>query len=689
MPNRYIRKIYRSREVTINTLEISQIRSLYSQSYTANLAVLATGILAYVYLYYSGFHTNINLFSFILVASVIGRIALTFYANKSDNINLLKLAQAYAVISLIIGLDFSLLSITYYDIKDFNLKYFLMLIHIGFITSAIVTMSVWMTSYLMFVIPQLITLISIFVISESYSVALITTIFSGFILSIAKKYNQNFKETQVLINENITLISNMEDEIYNSSKAQQALETHKSKLEDIVESRTSELQAINEDLIEQIEIRNDIEKKLEYLAYYDELTDLPNRTLFIEKLKSSLAQVKRNNSLLAILFVDLDRFKKINDSHGHFIGDSLLKSVSERIKGVIRDSDTLARNGGDEFVLMLENMKDVREPYIVATKIIELMTEKFKIEGHDIHIGASVGISLYPLDSDDPLELLKMSDTAMFEAKKIGRNNFQFYSTAMSSDLEVRLKMENELRQALDKNEFFLMYQPQVDLNTNQTTGFEALLRWESPEFGLVPPFKFIPILEETGLIYDVGDWIILEALSFIKSGASQKAKVSINLSALQCGKSNFSEKIKKFIKDSDVDPSLVEFEITESLLISDFSKTEIFLTDISKLGCTIALDDFGTGYTSFTYLAKLPIDIIKIDRSFITDIDKKVDLQNIVKAIVTMSQSLGVENVFEGIETKEELNMVKQLQGKIIQGYYFSKPLKSSEIISWLKKAG
>lgn len=647
--------------------------------------VLATGILTYVFFYYSGLSNYIDLFFLILFLAVISRVILIFYTHKSADKNLKIFANSYVLASLVIGLDFSFLSIAYYDLQVFELRYFITLVHIGFIASGIITLSVWMPAYLVFVIPQLLALITIFILNEIYSVALITTVFSGFILTVAGRYNSNFKEGQILSEQNDLLISTMESEIDNRTHAQQELESHKEKLEEVVKRRTSELESINKYLIEQIEIRNDIEKKLEYLAYYDELTDLPNRSLFIEKLKTALAQAKRNESLFAVLFIDLDRFKNINDSFGHFIGDKLLKSVAKRIKELLRDSDTVARNGGDEFVLLLENMNDVREPFVVATKIIELMNTKFNIEGHDIHIGASVGISLFPLDSDDAFELLKMSDTAMYEAKKIGRNNFQFYSRAMSNLITDRLKMENALREALVKNELFLVYQPQVNIQTQKTSGFEALLRWNSPEFGFVSPAKFIPILEETGLIYAVGDWVIEEALNFIKSGKALNTKVSINLSALQCGISNYSSRIKKFILESGVDPKLVEFEITETLLISDFSQTEMFLTDISNLGCTIALDDFGTGYTSFAYLTKLPIDVIKIDRSLVTGIEENKSLQDIVKAIVTMSQSLGIENIFEGVETDIELNKVAELNGNIIQGYLFSEPLNVSEIEDWL----
>ncbi len=649
--------------------------------------MLAVGLLVWAAFTYGQQLKHFNWFISLLFLSVIGRTLLIFYVNKCDEKYLSKFANYYVFGSFILGLDFAVLTYVYFDLQNNELRTFLTIVNLGLITAAISTLAVWMRAYLAFILPQLVALFSVFIVNDSHYIAISTVLFSIFMITIARNFNINFKEGRALIDENIKLMSDMEREIHTRKEAQLKLEKYQEELEVVVNNRTSALENINKNLNEQIDKRRIIEKELEYRAYYDELTDLPNRSLFIESLKKALNQAKRNESLLAVIFIDLDRFKKINDSHGHCIGDNLLKAVSKRLKSVLRVSDTIARNGGDEFVILIENMKDAAEPFIVARKVIEVINEKFEIGGHDIHIGASIGISLFPLDGNEALDLIKMSDTAMYEAKKIGSNNFQFYSSAMSNQLKEKLKLENALRVALDNDEFFLVYQPQVNLHTQETSGFEALIRWNSPDFGIVSPNKFIPILEETGLIYSVGEWIVLEVLNFIKSGKSNNTKVSINLSALQCSVNNYSRQIKRFIDNTEVDPALVEFEITESLLIGDFSQAEMFLSDISELGCTIALDDFGKGYTSFEYLTKLPIDIIKIDRSLITDIHKKKNLQNIVKAIITMSESLGIDNVIEGVETADELNMVSQLNCKVVQGYFFSKPLEEADIHDWLNK--
>ncbi len=669
---------------TITSLEKNQIRTLFSQAIIANLAILFAGLLVWGTFLYSGLTKYMDWFIAIILLATSFRLLLVYNIQKNGEKNLIVYSHYYVFASFLLGLDFSLLSIIYYDLDNNDLRVFLTIVNLGLITAAVGTLAVWLRAYLAFALPQIAALIIVFILKDSPSVIVATIVFSWFMLTIARNFNLQFKKGRSLIDENIKLISEMQTEITNRKKAQIELENHRKLLEQTVNERTKELKTINESLNDQIGIRTIVEKQLEYLAYYDELTELPNRSLFIEELKRSLLQAKRNQSLLGVLFIDLDRFKSINDSYGHYIGDKLLKSVADRLKNILRDSDTIARNSGDEFIICLENMHDAREPFVVSNKIIKSLNKKFDIEGHVVHIGVSIGVSMYPLDGDDAVALIKMSDTALYEAKNIGRNNFQFYSNAMSSKISDRLNLENALRKALDNNEFFLVYQPQVNLLTQQTTGFEALIRWNSPEFGVVSPFKFIPVLEETGLIYSVGEWIIEEVLRFIKSGKNNNTKVSINLSALQCGVNNFSHKIEDFIHKAGIKPELVEFEITESLLIDDFSQTQMFLSDISNLGCTIALDDFGTGYTSFGYLTKLPIDVIKIDRSLITGIHENKNLQDIVRAIITMSKSLGIDNVFEGVETLEELKMVEQIHGVTIQGFYFSKPLEQHQVEKW-----
>lgn len=650
--------------------------------------MLGAALMTLLALLYHGEFTYLGWFGLAAILTIGLRFYLAHRFHKLKKVNHKKFIQIYILVSMVLGLEWGLISLAYFDTQNQELRLFLTIVNLGLITAAVGSLSFWLPAYLSFSVPQIISLLIIFSIKENIFVSVAVLVFSLFMWMIAKKTNEKFTEGRVMIQDNALLINKMDNEIKHREIVQAELEQYKEELQELVEERTSELLIANEDLKKQIRKRTEVEQDLENLAYYDVLTSLPNRSLLIERLKQAISVARRNQTLFSVLFIDLDRFKTINDSLGHALGDKLLQQVAIRLNNLLRDSDTIARNGGDEFVILIENMKDVREAFIVAEKIIQSMIDNFLIDGHEVHIGTSIGIAVYPIDGDDALDLLKMSDTAMYCAKETGTNRFEFYSSTMSSQIQDRLELETSLRSAIKNNEFYLVYQPQVDVTSRQTVGLEALLRWENKTLGNVSPFKFIPVLEETGLIYEVGEWIILQALAFIKSGGSNGAKVSINLSALQCGVNRFSETIKNHIEQAGVSPSLIEFEVTESILINDFKKTERFLKNISELGCTIALDDFGTGYTSFGYLAKLPIDIIKIDRSLISNIDQQQNLQDIVHAIVTMSQSLGIENIFEGVETEAELSVVRELSGQVIQGYLFSKPLEVEKLSSWFQSS-
>ena len=484
---------------------------------------------------------------------------------------------------------------------------------------------------------------------------------------------------------NKSLIEDLNGEIVVRKEFQEELERSKQDLEHKVVERTKELSDINFDLQNVIAKKEEAELSLQYMAYHDELTSLPNKNLLIDRINHSIESACRNNSELGVLFIDLDRFKAINDSLGHIVGDKLLKEVASRLQATLRKEDTVSRNGGDEFVVVIKRMLNSKEAILIAQKLIERLTDIFEIDSHKIHIGASIGVSVYPNDGVTALELLRNADTAMFAAKKSGGNRLQFYDQSMSNRLRERLQIENELHTALDNDEFYLVYQPQVDLHTNETTGFEALMRWDNPRLGFVSPGDFIPLLEETGLIYEVGEWAITEVVRFISEGIPQKAKIAVNLSALQCNDIGLVEHISNTIQEFGIDASMLEFEITESVLINDFEVTQQFLNCLHDIGCSIALDNFGTGYTSMSYLTRLPIDRIKIDQSFVRNIHNESSLEDIVRAIVNMSSSLNINNTFEGVESEGELKVIRNMGGAIVQGYYYSKPLSSDSVSAWL----
>ncbi len=537
------------------------------------------------------------------------------------------------------------------------------LINFGLIAGGLATLSVWAPAYLAYILPQTVTIFLVLAhqtsnVSIYYAFAFI--VFIAVMISESLRFHRAFVHSLELKNRLIESRKNLEQK---------------------VKARTVELEEINKKLLCEIQEKNKARSDLEYLAYHDELTGLPKKNLLIDRVNYSIESAKRNKTTLALLFLDLDRFKTINDTLGHVIGDLLIKSVATRLQATLRHEDTISRNGGDEFVVVIKNVKETDEIKKVAQKIIDAITDIFDIMSHKIHIGVSIGISVYPLDGDTALKLIKNADTSMFDAKKLGGNQYQFYDSGMSQRLTERLQIETELHTALENNEFYLVYQPQVNTNSNEITGYEALMRWDGAALGVVSPCQFIPLLEETGLIYGVGKWIIETVIQFINTGATHNASVSINLSPLQCHDLALIEHIKNLIEKYNIDSSHLEFEITETVLINDFKVVESFLHQLHELGCTVTLDDFGTGYTSMNYLTQLPIDVIKIDQSFIRGIDKSPKLKNIVTAIVTMSRSLGLKNIFEGVETLDELKVITSIGGEVIQGYYYSKPLPEKEI--------
>jgi diguanylate cyclase (GGDEF)-like protein len=574
----------------------------------------------------------------------------------------------------------------YYN--DEILRSLVILINFGLITASIATLSTFLLAYLAYIIPQSLAIFYVFYnLDTEHNLHMVTAfvIFTLIMVETSIRYNRKYRKELDLRLRNKVLINDLNQEIMNRERAQVELEENKRELEEKVDERTKELVDINANLERVIDKKEEAEQSLQYLAYHDELTGLPNRNTLVDRIGQSIKKASRDNGQLAILFLDLDRFKNVNDSLGHTIGDKLLQQVASRLYSTLRNDDTISRNGGDEFVVVMEKLKDTNEAIHVAKKIIECLTQTFEIQSHKIHLGASVGISIYPTDGDSPLVLLRNADTAMYKAKKAGGNQLQFYDESMSRQLRDRLELENELHNALENNEFYLDFQPQISCRTGITTGFEALMRWNNRKFGDIDPDIFVPLLEETGLIYTVGEWVVGQVVDFISTHEVKQVSFSINLSALQCHDLAFVSFVRNKINNSNIDPSQIDFEITESLLIKDFDKTKLFLDELHSIGCTIALDDFGTGYTSMNYLARLPIDIIKIDKTLVHSIDVNNNLNSIVKAIVTMSNGLGIRNIFEGVETMAELATIKYMGGEIIQGYLFSKPLNADEVVKWL----
>jgi diguanylate cyclase (GGDEF)-like protein len=450
-----------------------------------------------------------------------------------------------------------------------------------------------------------------------------------------------------------------------------------------VEERSRELMKAKEELEKEISERKSVEGKLAYLAHHDSLTNLPNRVLLLDRLHQVLTRLPWHKRLAAVLFLDLDHFKHINDTMGHTAGDLLLVAVSERLQTCVRSGDTIARLGGDEFAIILADIARAEDVTKVAQKIVDTMSGRFVLKDHEFFITASIGISLYPNDGSDAETLLKNADTAMYRAKGQGRNNYQIYSTAMNVNVFERLAMENSMRQALERKEFLLHYQPQVDLNTGQIVGFEALMRWQHPDLGLVSPAKFIPIAEETGLIVPMGEWALRTACAQNKvwqdSGLSPVV-VSVNMSVRQFQQKNLVGMVSQVLKETRLDAKYLELELTESVLMQKEEPVIAMLSELHSMGIALSIDDFGTGYSSLSYLNRFPINTLKIDQSFASNITRNRNDTVIVTAIITLAHSLRMKAVAEGVETAEQLEFLRSLQCDRMQGYLFSMPLPADE---------
>jgi diguanylate cyclase (GGDEF)-like protein len=429
--------------------------------------------------------------------------------------------------------------------------------------------------------------------------------------------------------------------------------------------------------------RKTAEARIEFLAYHDALTGLPRRALLQDHLDNAVADAKSRSETFALLFIDLDNFKIVNDTFGRSFGDLVLKEVAERLRGCSRELDTVARLGGEEFLILLRSAKNADAAAAAAAQIADAMKPSFEIQGQLLRVGCSIGISVFPEHGTNGAALIKNADAAMYEAKRNGRGNIRFFTDEMNAQILERLTLEKNLRLAVEREEFFLVYQPQIEMETRRIIGFEALIRWQHPEMGLVPPDKFVPIAERNGLILPIGEWVLRTACAQARKWQDEglaPVTVAVNVSALQFRQDSFGAVVSRALKEANLSPNYLELELTESVLLSDTSTTSATLQDLNDLGVCLAIDDFGTGYSSLSYLKQLPVSKLKIDRSFIRSIAVDPDDAAITSAIISMAKSLNLRVIAEGVDKEAQMSFLRRHGCNEIQGYYFSKPVSAEQ---------
>jgi len=429
--------------------------------------------------------------------------------------------------------------------------------------------------------------------------------------------------------------------------------------------------------------RKHAEERAQYLANYDVLTGLPNRTLMHDRLTQAVAQAKHTRERIAVVHIDVDRFKMVNESLGHYAGDEILKAAAERLKQCKRETDTVARVGGDEFTILLRDAGRLGAVTGCASKILSEIAVPFPGASQDVFVSASVGISMYPDDAKSADELTKHADAAVHSAKTLGRNNYQFFTQALNSEVQERMVLETGLRLALKREELYLAYQPKIDLATRQVIGAEALIRWRHPELGQVPPSRFVPVAEESGMVGQMGEWVLRTACRQIRAWQNMglTPQIAVNVSARQFQQYDVPQLVSTVIREAQISPQSLELELTESAVMEDAEAAIVAVEKLKQLGVGIAIDDFGTGYSSLSYLKRLPVDLLKIDQSFVRDISNDQNDAAIVRAIITLARSLGMQVTAEGVETEAQLAFLNAYGCQYAQGYLFGKPMTAAEL--------
>jgi len=667
---------------------------VHKNALPANLAVIAAALLL-VFLLNPRIEQSwlIGWFSCIAATTGVRLILWNIYRTQRKTLSVKLWAHQYSSATLLVGLTWasSALFLTQtHDPYDTSIIYILL---VAVMATSIPVLSVVPSAFYAYIGPPAIAMSSFYFLDESrfsFYLSLAALSYTALIIVMGRNMYKRVVESISLQFENYELIYKVNTELEARKNIQKLLEKHQQELEIEVTKRTRQLSAINRNLEIEIAERKRAEEDLKHMAHHDVLTNLPNRLLLDARLKHAIERARRTKNQVAVIFLDLDHFKHINDSLGHHVGDQLLQKVGAALQGCVREDDTVARLGGDEFIVILEQVKSTEDVHELAKKLLCVVTTQFSINEHQLFTSASIGISMFPDDGDTPDELIKNADAAMYKAKDKGRHNYHFYTKELTASAYNRVMLETNLRHAIENNELTVFYQPQVSLHNRKVYGVEALVRWEHPELGLLAPGKFLQVAEDSGLIVPLGEWVLLTAchqmVQWNKEGLDINV-IAVNLAEAQIRDPKLVSKVEEILRVSDCSCEKLELEITENFIMKETEHSINTLNALRDMGISLAIDDFGTGYSSLSYLKKLPVNKLKIDQSFVSDITIDEDDAAIIRAIIALGNSMNLDIIAEGIETEPQEAFLKENACLYGQGFLYAHPMPAEEINKFVKR--
>lgn len=665
-----------------------QITLLLANAMPANLTVAAISLLFSASMWDKLDHSLLLSWNGGMLLFVCLRIILLlFHKRAPKRYTLATWGQYYIFSTLLVGISWGSLTLLILTTEEPFVHFVIFLIIFGAISVAVPVLASRLPALLAYVLPQALFLVAVLLIQNnrwSLMLSIATLIYTGLLVATGQNMNQQIRRSIELEDHNQSLIDDLSEEVTQRRSAQGALEQHQAQLEEQVELRTQALTRTNESLENQIDIRKQVENRLEHLAHHDTLTNLPNRLLLDARMEQAIQHARREQTLLAVMFLDLDNFKHINDSLGHAAGDQLLREVTQRLLSITRQDDTVARLGGDEFVLLMGEIQDSSTVIYLAQKILDKLNERIEINGETIFVGCSIGISLYPQDGDNAETLMKNADAAMYRTKEEGRNSYNFYAEEMTASAYDRITLVGSLGRAIEQEELVVHYQPQKSLATDRYVGVEALVRWNHPDLGILPPARFLPVAEASGLIVPLGNWVLRSAcrqMVIWKQNGLPIETVSVNLAGKQIRRDDLVGSITDILEETGCRAEWLELEVTEGFIMSEIHTALDTLQKLRDTGILLAIDDFGTGHSSLSYLKKLPISRLKIDRSFIRDLAVDNDDAAIVRAIVSLGKSLQLVVIAEGVETDFQERFLRELNCEMGQGYLYSQPMPADQV--------